>query len=138
MADAAPPIPWSVLVVDDHEGFSALLDVWFGRDGRFKVVGIACDGDEAVDLAAAHRPDLVVLDDDMPSLSGLEAISEIHEVSPASRIVMYSATAAVDRVDLALMLGADGFVSKVSPLDALIRTAVHALGVGDGSDASPR
>ena len=134
MADAAPPKPWSVVVVDDHDGFSALLDLWFGRDGRFTVVGVACDGDEAIDLAAAHRPDLVVLDDEMPSLSGLEAISEIHEASPASRIVMYSANATVDRVDLALMLGADGFVSKVSPLDALIRTAVRAL--DDGSEAS--
>jgi DNA-binding NarL/FixJ family response regulator len=127
MAEAVPTEGWSVLLVDDQESFASLVQLWFDRDGRFTIVAVAGDGEEAVDLASALRPDLVVLDDDMPNLTGLEALSTIREVSPASQIIVYSAKANDDRVDLASILGADALVSKLNPVSSLIRTAVDLL-----------
>ena len=87
MAEADLSGRWSVLLVDDHASFSTMVQLWFERDDRFQVVGIAGDGDEAVDLAAALRPHVVILDDEMPNLTGLEALSQIREVSAASQII---------------------------------------------------
>jgi DNA-binding NarL/FixJ family response regulator len=133
VAEIEPSPGWSVLLVDDNDGFAGLTRLWFERDLRFEVVGVGRDGDEAVDLAAALRPRLVVLDDEMPNVTGLEALSQLREVSPASRIIVYTARTNEDREDLASILGADVLVSKLKPVSSLIRMAVDLLERADGA-----
>lgn len=118
---------WSVVVVDDNPNFATLTRLWLRRDPRFRVLASGTDGAEGVALAAAFRPDLVILDDDMPIMTGLEAIAQVREASPNSKVILYSASVNVDRADLAAILGADAVVSKLDPISTLIRTAVTVL-----------
>ena len=79
-----------VLIVDDHTlvraGLSRLLQGFAGVD----VVAEAMNADQAIDLAAIHRPDVVLLDLSLPGRTGLEALSGILEKVPATRVVMMS------------------------------------------------
>jgi len=86
MTGAAPAL--SVVLVDDHrlfrESLRALLDVHEG----IEVVAEGANGEEAVRLARQHRPDVVLLDVEMPGQSVLTSLVEIHSASPATRIVV--------------------------------------------------
>jgi chemotaxis response regulator CheB len=119
---------WSVLIVDDNDDFTALLERAFYRDGRFEVVGRARSGVEAIDVATALRPDIVVLDDEMPVRTGLEALPDLRAAAPASKIVLFSANLHRGATTLARDHGISA-VSKLEPLRALIRAMEQALGV---------
>ena len=82
-----------VVVADDIADFRWLLRAALNADGRFDVVGEAADGREAVDIVDLTHPDVVVLDLRMPVMDGLEAVAQIVEVSPETRIVIHSAVA---------------------------------------------
>ncbi|HLF99957.1 MAG TPA: response regulator transcription factor, partial [Acidimicrobiia bacterium] len=82
-------------IVDDVEDVRAVLRLQFKLDGRFEVIGEGEDGEEAIELARELRPDLLVLDRNMPLLGGLEAIARVRAVSPDTAIVLY--TAALDK-----------------------------------------
>ena len=112
---------WTVVVVDDSDDFALVIRLWLAKTRRFDVVGHGSDGDEAVDLVAALQPDFVILDDDMPDKSGLDALASICEASPRSKVILYSAALNADRVDLATILGAHAVVSKLGSLHALVR-----------------
>lgn len=119
-----------VLVVDDQamvrEGFSALLDAQSG----LRVVGQAGDGAEAVDLAAATTPDVVLRDIRMPRMDGLEATRRILAAAPACRVVVVTTFAVDDHVYEALRSGASGFVLKDAPAADLVR-AVEVVAAGE-------
>ena len=80
-----------VVVADDIEDLRWLLRAALTADGRFNVVGEAGDGREAVTVVGLTHPDVVVLDLSMPTMDGLEAAIEIADVSPETRVVIYSA-----------------------------------------------
>lgn len=86
-----------VLLVDDAPDLRTLLQVALERDGRFVVVGEAVNGAEAIDKAADLQPDIVVLDQMMPVMSGLEAMPHIRRAAPEAKIVLFSAIA--DRLE---------------------------------------
>lgn len=94
--------------------------------GEFEVVGEAVDGQQAVDLAAMHQPDLVLLDLIMPRLDGLDAIPKIRASSPETRIVVLSGFAAQGMAAKATDGGADGYVEKRQRPDEILRVALEA------------
>jgi DNA-binding NarL/FixJ family response regulator len=106
-----------VLLVDDDRLFAESVAVTLGEDERLEVVGIAGDGAEAIDLSAKLEPDLVLMDIAMPGLDGVAATRAICERSPATRVVML--TASTGRVDeeLSSDAGAIGWLRK-SELDS--------------------
>jgi CheY-like chemotaxis protein len=104
----------TVVVVDDVEDVRALLRMEFALDGRFTVVGEGADGAEAIELARTLQPDLIVLDCNMPRVSGLEAIGPIREVAPSSAVVLYTASADVTTHHAALAAGALDVLEKAS------------------------
>ncbi|KAF1685592.1 DNA-binding response regulator [Pseudoxanthomonas broegbernensis] len=115
-----------VLIVDDHTlvraGLSRLLQTFAGVD----VVAEASNADQAIDLAAIHRPDLVLLDLSLPGRTGLEALSGILQRAPETRVVMMSMYDDPLHVRDALDRGAAGFVVKdAAPLELelALRTA---------------
>lgn len=109
----APP---RVLLVDDHalfrDGIASLL-----RAGGLQVVGQAGDGAEALRLARELRPDLVLMDVQMPEVSGLDATRAIKAEMPQVKVVML--TVSDDEHDLieAIKSGADGYILKNTPGD---------------------
>ena len=122
--------PIGVLVVDDQamvrQGFSALLDAQPG----LHVVGQAGDGVEAVDVAAATTPDVVLMDIRMPRMDGLEATRRILAAAPGCRVVVLTTFDADDHVYEALRSGASGFLLKDAPAADLVR-AVEVVAAGE-------
>ena len=106
------PGPVRVVVVDDTDDVRLLLRLQFRDDPRFEVVGEGADGEQAIELAEAEHPDLIVLDRQMPRLSGVEAIPEIRRRSPETAIVLYTAAADAVAHQAALAAGAVEVLEK--------------------------
>lgn len=117
-----------VLLVEDHilvrEGTRELLS----REDDLQVVAEAGDGEEAVQLAAEHRPDVVIMDISMPKLNGLEATKQIKAVHPAAAVLVLTAYDDDQYIIAFLEAGAVGYVLKDVSANDLIKTirAVHA------------
>jgi two-component system response regulator DesR len=109
-----------VLVVDDHALFAEALMLTLGIDDRIEVVGSASSGVEAVSLAEALRPDVVLMDVHMPSMDGIEATRRVRNVSPCSRVVMVTAARSPDVAHHALAAGAERCLTKDTPAVRLI------------------
>ena len=101
-----------VLVVDDHALFAEALMLTLGIERRIEVVGSASSGLEAVSLAEALRPDVVLMDLHMPSMDGIEATRRVRKVSPASRVVIVTAARVRDIAAHALAAGAERCLTK--------------------------
>ncbi len=122
-----------VLVVDDQamvrEGFAALL----GAQSDIEVVGQAENGAVAVELAAEHHPDVVLMDVRMPVMDGLEAARRILALpseGPGPHVLMLTTFDVDDYVYDALRLGASGFLLKDALADELL-AAVRVVASGD-------
>jgi two-component system NarL family response regulator len=101
-----------VLLVDDDRLFAESVAAALGADGRIDVVGIAADGAEAIDLAQALEPDLVLMDIAMPGLDGIAATRAIRERSPSSRVVMLTASTGRSDEEVSGEAGAIGYLRK--------------------------
>lgn len=121
--------PLRLLLADDHTlvraGLRALLD---GMDG-VTVVAEADNGEEAVALALAHAPEVVLLDITMPGLNGLQAAERILAQSPRTRVVILSMHAAEEYVNRALALGVSGYLLKDAATLEL-QAALEAVSAG--------
>jgi two-component system response regulator DesR len=115
-----------VLVVDDHALFAEALMLTLGIDDRIEVVGSASSGVEAVSLAEALRPDVVLMDVHMPSMDGIEATRRVRNVSPRSRVVMVTAARSPDVARHALAAGAERCLTKDTPAVRLIDAILDA------------
>lgn len=109
-----------VLVVDDHALFAEALMLTLGIERRIEVVGSASSGLEAVSLAEALRPDVVLMDLHMPSMDGIEATRRVRMVSPASRVVIVTASRVREIAAHALAAGAERCLTKDTPASKLI------------------
>jgi DNA-binding NarL/FixJ family response regulator len=115
-----------VLVVDDHALFAEALMLTLGIDDRIQVVGSASSGVEAVSLAEALRPDVVLMDVHMPSMDGIEATRRVRNVSPGSRVVMVTAARSPEVAYHALAAGAERCLTKDTPAVRLIDAILDA------------
>jgi DNA-binding NarL/FixJ family response regulator len=120
----------AVLVADDHAvvryGVRSILDA----QPDFEVRGEAADGVEAVEMAVATRPDLVILDVSMPRRSGLEAAAELSRRAPRIRLLMLSMHDDEQYLFEALRVGASGYVLK-SAVDRDLVAACRATMRGE-------
>ncbi|GAB3522018.1 response regulator [Arthrobacter monumenti] len=118
----------TVLVVDDHAvmrwGIVSVLE----ETGEFRVVAEAGDGEAAAAAALRLRPDVVVMDVNMPLLDGISATEKILAALPGAKVVLISVDAGQERLSQSAAAGAVAFLPKGSPKGALI-DAVH-LAVG--------
>lgn len=122
--------PVTLLVVDDHNLFRRGLVALLGQDPGLQVVGEAGDAAQALRLAPALRPDVILLDNHLPGVTGVDAIRGLREVSPASRVLML--TVSEDEQDLATALrnGAQGYLLKTIDGDLLAK-AIHRAAAGE-------
>ena len=79
-----------VLVVDDHELTRLTLKLAFSAEENLQVVGLACNGQEAIEMVQNCQPDVIVLDLQMPIMDGWSASSQIKAMSPKTQILAYS------------------------------------------------
>jgi DNA-binding NarL/FixJ family response regulator len=119
-----------VALVDDQvmvrAGFRMILEA----EADLTVVGEAGDGHEAVDLVAAARPDVVLMDVRMPRLDGIESTRRIMAASSAPRVLMLTTFDLDDYVYAALQAGASGFLLKDAPAEQLV-DAVRIIAAGE-------
>jgi len=109
-----------VLIADDHRLFAESLMAGLSIDERIQVVGIARDGREAVELVEELRPNVVLMDLEMPRVSGREATRTIREVYPNTHVIILTGTdGGVEQNELAA-LGASGYLSKRGSLAELM------------------
>jgi len=95
-------------------------------DERIEVIGCASGGAEAVALAEALRPDVVLMDVHMPGMDGIEATRQVRRVSPHTRVVIVTAARSSEIAAHALAAGAVRFLTKDIPALKLIDTIVEA------------
>ena len=118
-----------VLLADDHQivrqGFRALLE----RD-NIEVVAEAADGWEAVELAKAKHPDVVVLDLSMPRLNGLDAARELIRACPKARVVLLTMHMEEHQIVGALRAGVRGYVMKTQAAEVLSQAIREVAGGG--------
>ena len=108
-----------VLIVDDHPlTRDALATLLAGND--FDVVGQASDGQEAIELAAKLRPQLVLLDLSMPGLDGLAALPGLRAAVPDAEVIVLTASGTEDNLLAAIRAGAAGYLLKSEPPDRIV------------------
>jgi two-component system response regulator DesR len=119
-----------VLLADDEELIRVALAALLGMEPDLDVVAQASDGRAAVDAALAHRPDVAVIDLEMPALDGLHVTAELAKVLPACAVVILTGRGRPSHLPRALTAGAKGFLPKGSPGGALadVIRRVHAGG----------
>jgi DNA-binding NarL/FixJ family response regulator len=121
--------PIKTLLADDHtivrEGLRALL----AADSAILVVGEAHNGREAVEMSAALRPDVVVMDIAMPLLNGLEATRQILAKNPGTKVLILSAHSDDAYIDRVIAVGAAGFLIKQTSAQ-ILATAIHEVTAG--------
>ena len=126
--------PVRVLIADDHrlmrEGTAALL----AGDDRIEVVGLAADGREAIELSGRRRPDVALLDLNMPEVRGIEACAAIRQGSPDTEVLILTVSEQEPDLYASLRVGAAGYLLK----DMAPKDLVEAvLGAGRGEPLIP-
>jgi DNA-binding NarL/FixJ family response regulator len=125
MTNPAKP---SVLIADDDAVVRAALSLQL--QGAFTVVGSACDADEAIEHVTALRPDLAIIDVEMPGGGGLRATREIRALAPEVAIVALSADESDASVRAMIQAGAMAYVRKGmdrDELDRVLHSSIAAL-----------
>jgi DNA-binding NarL/FixJ family response regulator len=124
-----------LVVVDDHpivrQGLVATLD----DEADFQVVGAAGSAEEAMTLVRDHQPDLVLLDLELPGMSGVDAIPGLLEAGPGTRILVFTAYDTDERVLSAVRAGAGGYLLKGASVTE-ITGAIRAV-AGGGTALAP-
>jgi two-component system, NarL family, nitrate/nitrite response regulator NarL len=121
-----PAKPVKILIADDHPLIRQIVTATLNSQPRFKVVGEAENGLEALDKARALKPDVVVLDISMPVLDGFEAARRIRRRNPKIMIVILSTNESQPFIDEAKKIGARAYVPKSEAANTLSK-AIEAV-----------
>ena len=110
----APSRRVRVGIVDDSAEIRGFLRSFLDADGRFDVVGEAADGEQAILLATSVAPDLIILDHQMPGLTGVAALPEIRRRAPATAVILYAGGTDAGTEQAALAAGALAVLNKMA------------------------
>lgn len=123
--------PLTVLIVDDHRLFREGIQSMLQRAGeRFRVVGEASDGAQCQPLALKLKPDVILMDIQMPSCSGLEATRALAPQLPETKIVILTVSDRDEDLFEAIKAGAKGYILKMSAGAAEMLEALEAIAAG--------
>ena len=116
-----------LLVVDDHTLFRRGLIALLSQDERFQVTGQAGDIGEALRCVAQAPPDLVLLDNHLPGVLGVDGIASLKAAAPGIRVLMLTVSENENDLAAALQAGADGYLLKTVELDHLSEFIIKVL-----------
>jgi DNA-binding NarL/FixJ family response regulator len=119
-----------VLIADDHALFRYGMRAMLNSDPGFKVVGEAATGEEAVGKATELKPDIVLMDIQMPDLNGIDATRRIVQVDPGIGVVVVTMFEEDDSVFAAMRAGARGYVLKGADADEVVKV-MRAVAEGE-------
>lgn len=121
------PSPIRILVVDDHTLFRRGLTALLGRDPRLSVIGDAADAGQAQRKAQELQPDLILLDNHLPGVKGVDALPALLEAAPDARILMLTVSEDENDLAAALRAGAAGYLLKTIEGDDLTAAILRAM-----------
>jgi DNA-binding NarL/FixJ family response regulator len=119
-----PKEPLRVLIADDHPLFRSGMRALLAADLDTEVVGEATTGEEAIEMAATLQPDVILMDLQMPGMSGIEATRSILHTSPHIRILVVTMYEDDHSVFTAMRAGARGYLLKGASPDEVLRAMV--------------
>ncbi|MDP3700599.1 MAG: response regulator [Hylemonella sp.] len=122
----------TVLLIDDDGIIRAVLKSILRGEG-YRVLEEASNGEAGVAMCARYLPDLVLLDINLPKMSGLEVLEQIREKSPKSVVLMVSGEITKQSIDEAMKKGAAGFMVKPITAASLLAKVARCLDAGKGS-----
>jgi len=121
-----------ILITDDHAVVREGLRTLIGTEPGMEVIGDAADGVEAVEIACALKPDVILMDMVMPRMGGLEAIQKIKEQCPDAQVLVLTSFSDDETVFPAIKAGALGYLLKNTPPDRLL-SAIRDVHQGNPS-----
>jgi two-component system, NarL family, response regulator DegU len=128
--------PIHIMIADDDPNIRRMLETLIEVTEDMELVAEATQGAEAVRACILYKPDVVLMDIQMPLMNGLEAIRSICHLVPQTRVIVYSVNA--DRVSPKLILesGAVGYLEKTAPIATILRAIrnAHTGLAASGSD----
>lgn len=116
-----------LLVVDDHTLFRRGLIALLAQDGRFEIVGQAGDIGQALRTEQHGAPDLILLDNHLPGVRGVDGIAALKEAYAGARILMLTVSENEDDLAAAMLAGADGYLLKTVESEQLCDSIVKVL-----------
>jgi DNA-binding NarL/FixJ family response regulator len=117
-----------IILVDDHQIFRQGLKLFITIENIATVVGEASDGTSFIELLSHLKPDLVLMDIDMPNMTGIEATQKAMELMPGLKIIAYTMFGSEENYDKMTGLGAKGFILKsegISELEKAIKNVMR-------------
>ena len=119
--------PIRILVVDDHTLFRRGLIALLSREPTLQTVGDAADAGEALRRAQELQPDLILLDNHLPGVNGVDVLPALREAAPQARVVMLTVSEDENDLAAALMAGASGYLLKNIEGDALAQAIQRVM-----------
>jgi DNA-binding NarL/FixJ family response regulator len=120
------PRPANALIIDDEAHVRVLLSAILRQLG-VRTIWESADGPSGIGQAALHKPEIVLLDINLPEMSGLEVLAKLKADHPAMPVIMVSAQSTVRTVDKAKELGAQGYIVKYAPKSEVTQMLSDAL-----------
>jgi DNA-binding NarL/FixJ family response regulator len=131
-------MPKSILIVDDSPQIRRLVRTYFDRRTDFQICGEAVDGLDAIEKATELHPDLIILDESMPRMDGLEAARILHSMAVAAPIILFTLHAATISSEDACEAGIASIVSKTAGISELGEQADSLLRYASGKGRAVR
>lgn len=119
----------TILLIDDHPMLRNGVKQLITMDPQLQVIAEASNGEQGVELAGLHDPDLILLDLNMPGMNGLETLDRLRQTALSGRVVVFSVSNHEDDVVNALKRGADGYLLKDMEPEDLLK-ALHQAAAG--------
>jgi DNA-binding NarL/FixJ family response regulator len=130
--NGGPPAldPITIVIADDHRSFGEAMQIALDKEQDLTVIEVVDGGDDAVRVALAQTPDIVLMDLRMPNVDGIEATRRLREEGAASAVIILSGDSDDVSLGRAIQAGARGFVRKTVPVGDLA-TAIRKAYAGE-------
>ncbi len=119
-----------VILADDHPIFMSGLQQIIEEDENIEIAGTALNGEKALEIIYERKPDIAVLDIDMPKMTGLEVLRAMNETKSKTKVVFLTVYASEDMFDEAMELGTNGYVLKDCAVNDIVE-CIHKVNEGN-------